>query len=556
MTKKIFRSIFITSLSVLIASLVLVSAFLYHLFMSVRQEQLDEQLTMAMQGVSAMGESYFEGLQAKNTRLTWIASDGSVIADTKAAPATMENHMDRKEIKDAFQTGVGREKRYSETLMKQTIYLARKMPDGTVLRCSVTGDSVIPMMMGMMYPTALVIIMAAVLAAVMASRMSGKIVSPINGLDLDHPLENEVYEELAPFLTHMEQQNRKIKSQFKELRKNQTEFEAVTENMNEGLVVLGAAGKILSINNAAKKLFNADGDYTGKDIVTLCRDAKVKNAIDGAQESGRSGIVIERDGRTYQLDVSRIEGPGNEGGTVIIAFDITERLFAERNRREFTANVSHELKTPVQSIMGSAELIENGLVKKEDLPRFIGNIRREAGRLVQLIDDIIRLSQLDEKHDIPFERVDLYAEALEVREELAQTAQKRDVKISVSGDSTVIDGVQRFVHEIIYNLCENAVKYNKESGRVDIFVLSENGKAEIKVKDTGIGIPREHLARIFERFYRVDKSRSKETGGTGLGLSIVKHAAEFLGAKIFVESEEQIGTTVTVTFDLLKMQKL
>ncbi len=542
MTRKIFKAIFTAAISVFAASLILISACIYDWSLSAQSTLLDSELALAAQGVNASGIDYFDGLKERNVRLTWIDKDGRVIKDTAADEASMENHRERKEISDALSKGFGKDTRYSKTLMEKTTYLASRLPDGTVLRCSVTQNSVIPMMIELLYPVILIIILAVVLAAVFAAKMSKNIVKPLNALDLERPLENDAYDELAPFLTHMEQQNRRIASQFEKIRKNQTEFEAVTGNMNEGLVVLNDGGKILSINNAAKKLFKTDGDCVGRDFYTIERSPDVMRAIEECEKEGKSEASLERDGAQYRLNISGIRDGERMTGIVILAFDVTDKVFAERNRREFTANVSHELKTPLQSILGSAELIETGLVKKEDTARFAENIRREASRLVVLIDDIIRLSQLDEKKELPRETVDLYQAALDVGDELASLAEKKNVDIEISGERAEIVGVKRLVHELIYNLTENAVKYNVDGGHVSVSVKDDGEQVRLIVKDTGIGIPPEHLQRVFERFYRVDKSRSKETGGTGLGLSIVKHAAEYLGGEIKLTSEAGKGT--------------
>ena len=373
--------------------------------------------------------------------------------------------------------------------------------------------------------------------------MSKRIVEPLGSLNLEKPLDNEAYDEISPILSHMEHQRRRIKKQTAELEKSREELAAVIQNMNEGLVLLDANKNILAINNAAALLFNTEPSCIGKPLITIERGYDIIKAAESTDDGKNSEICISRGGREYQLNISPI---GEK--TVILAFDITDRVFAERNRREFTANVSHELKTPLQSIIGSAELLESGLVKQEDKPRFMANIHSEAARLVTLIDDIIRLSQLDEKNQMDFENVDLYLTAADVVSELSAAAKKRGVTINLTGQRTVISGVPRLVHELIYNLCDNAIRYNKENGSVDISVSASEDGARLVVSDTGIGIPIEHQSRVFERFYRVDKSHSKETGGTGLGLSIVKHAAEDLGAKLTLKSEPGQGTEIWVTF--------
>lgn len=548
MTGKIFRSVISVCTLVLFAAALTIVGVLYVYFSGSMNAQLKSQLHFAVQGVISGGTEYLDCLEDSDYRLTLIGADGKVISDTEADASTMDNHSGRAEIISAAKTGTGESTRYSATLLEETMYFAERLPDGRILRISATRYSVLTLVLGVVQPIIFILAGAIVLSAFLAKRMSDKIVEPLNSLDLENPLDNEAYDELAPLLSHIERQNRKIAYQMNELKKSQNEFSAVVENMNEALVLLGADGRILAINNAALRLFKTNSDCVGRDFFTVERDPAVEEAAKRAEQEGGSEIYIDRGGREYQINISRIAEHAEASGAVVLAFDVTDRVFAERNRREFTANVSHELKTPLQSIMGSAELIENGLVKSADTARFAGNIRTEASRLVTLIDDIIRLSQLDEKSEMPFETVDLYAVANAAAQELERAAEKRNIKISVAGKSTVINAVGRLVHEIAYNLTENAVKYNVAGGSVEVEVFAKEGCAKMLVKDTGIGIPQEHLSRVFERFYRVDKSHSKETGGTGLGLSIVKHAAEYLGAQVEIESKSGSGTTVTVIF--------
>lgn len=548
MTGKIFRSILAAVSSVLLAALVIIVGVLYTYFTSAQSEQLKSQLHFAAAGTINEGREYLQRISDEKYRLTLIDTDGSVIYDTQTDADTMDNHAGREEIKSAFETGSGESARFSSTLLEKTMYFAEKLPDGTVLRISATQYSVVVLVLGIIQPLIYIFLIAVIISVFLAKRMAGRIVKPLNELDLDKPLENDAYDEISPLLSHIELQNRKINEQIESLKKSQLEFNAITQNMNEGLVLTGGNKEILSINNAALKLFGADKSCIGKDFLTVERSYDVDKAMENALRLGRGETVFDRNGRKYQVNISRVgEGEGLIG-VIILTFDITDKVFAERNRKEFTANVSHELKTPLQSIMGSAELMESGLVKKEDMPRFIGNIRTEAARLVTLIDDIIRLSQLDEKTQMQFEKVDLFDIANEVKKELGGLAESRKVEICLEGEKAEIDAVRRLVREMVFNLCENAVKYNKEGGRVDISVAKTPKGAKIVVSDTGIGIPAEHQSRVFERFYRVDKSRSKETGGTGLGLSIVKHAAEDLGAKIELKSKEGAGTKITVIF--------
>lgn len=548
MTKKIFRSIFVVAVTILLSCLILIMGMLYTHFTSVEKSQLKTELSLAADAVETGGIEYLQGLETDGCRLTWVAADGSVLFDSKINAADMENHAQREEIRAAFSNGIGESDRYSSTLMEKTLYCAKLLSDGTVLRISVNHAAIPLLFLGMMQPIIIIFALALILSLVLANRLSKKIVEPLNSLNLDKPRENHVYDELSPLLTHIERQKQQLKQQLRELEKRRNEFYAVTQSMNEGLILLNDRCEILSINTAAANFFSTDTSCVGKYFMSVDRNLKLNKAISNAVADGHSEIQISKNGREYQINASRIEKGKGAVGIALLIFDITDKVFAERNRREFTANISHELKTPLHSIMGSAELLENGMVKAEDIPRFIGHIRSEAARLVTLIEDIIRLSQLDESDDLPLEDVDLYALAKSEVELLMPFAMSKQITLTVEGASTVIKGVQRLVHEITYNLCDNAVKYNTQGGSVTVTVGSDNSSAFLRVSDTGIGIPPEHQPRVFERFYRVDKSHSKETGGTGLGLSIVKHAAQYMGGKIALESDNGKGTVITVYF--------
>lgn len=432
--------------------------------------------------------------------------------------------------------------------MEKTMYYAQLLDDGTVLRISISRATVGMIAVGMIQPLLIVLIVALILSGLLARRLSRRIVDPLNSLDLEHPLDNDAYEELSPLLKRIHRQHVEIQTQLRELREKTDEFTQITGSMREGLILLDEHGSILSINAAAQMLFGADAQCVGRDFLTIERSHEISAAIQAAVTDGHSEVRAERAGRVYQFDISRITSDGKLLGTVILAFDITEQEFAERNRREFTANVSHELKTPLQGIIGSAELIENGMVRPDDLPRFVGHIHAEAARLVTLIDDIIRLSQLDEGDAMPTEPVDLLAVSQEAAENLQDAAAARDVTVSVTGQPAVIPGVRRLIYEIVYNLCDNAIKYNRDGGRVDVTVAADAGGSSITVADTGIGIAPEHQSRVFERFYRVDKSHSKASSGTGLGLSIVKHAVQYHHGRIELESTPGTGTTIRVVF--------
>ena len=548
MTKKIFQSILLVAGCVLLASLLIIMGFLYDYFGGVEKNQLRDELSLAAAAVEDGGTDYLSQLTADRYRLTWIAADGSVLYDTKTNAESLENHASRAEVSQALATGTGESTRYSSTLMEKTMYYAQRLDDGTVLRISISRATVGMIAVGMIQPLLIVLIVALILSGLLARRLSRRIVDPLNSLDLEHPLDNDAYEELSPLLKRIHHQHVEIQTQLRELREKTDEFTQITGSMREGLVLLDEHGSILSINAAAQALFGADAQCVGRDFLTIERSHEISTAIQAAAADGHSEVRAERAGRVYQFDISRITSDGKFLGTVILAFDITEQEFAERNRREFTANVSHELKTPLQGIIGSAELIENGMVRPEDLPRFVGHIHAEAARLVTLIDDIIRLSQLDEGDAMPTEPVDLLAVSQEAAENLHDAAAARNVTVSVTGQPAVLPGVRRLIYEIVYNLCDNAIKYNRDGGRVDVTVAADAGGSSITVADTGIGIAPEHQARVFERFYRVDKSHSKASGGTGLGLSIVKHAVQYHHGRIELESTPGTGTTIRVVF--------
>lgn len=558
MSKKIFRSILTIAVAVLLASLVIILGCLYDYFGTVQANQLKDELRLAAYAVEESGQDYLEKLADRDYRytwmpkyrLTWIASDGTVLFDTEEPAEHMENHGNRMEVQEAFATGESSSVRYSATWAERTLYYAKALNNGTVLRISIRQVTVLALVLAMFQPILLVGIFAVILSAVLANQMAKRIVQPLNSLDLDHPLENDAYEELSPLLRRIKQQRSQISAQMRELRARTDEFEQITQSMNEGLVVLDQKGSILSINPAAQKLFNTDCSCIRQDFLTVERSHEMSQAILAALEKGHSEIRAERNGREIQFDISRIESDGTMIGTVLLAFDVTEQAFAERNRREFTANVSHELKTPLQSITGSAELLENGLVKQEDIPQFISLIRTEAARLVTLVEDIIHLSQLDEGIAPAQETVDLLETAQNVASALHDSAEEKGVHISVTGGNVQMSGIRNFLYEMIYNLCDNAIKYNVENGSVEITVSKEGQEAVVAVKDTGIGIPAEYQSRVFERFFRVDKSRSKASGGTGLGLSIVKHIAQYHRATIALQSNTGGGTTISVVFPL------
>ena len=546
MTSKIMKSILSVAIAVLMASLTIITGILYPYFGSVQESQLKDELSLAASATQQLGKGYLEKLNADRYRLTWVNADGTVIYDSHVDAATMENHAEREEIREALASGTGSSTRQSSTLTEQTIYEATRLNDGSVLRVSVSRATVLVLVLGMLRPIAIVLVIAIVLSAWLAHRMAKTIVAPLNNLNLDNPMENEAYEELSPLLHRIHAQHLEIKSQLRTLQHKQNEFEQITGNMKEALVLLDSTGRILSINPAARTLFGAGITCIGEDFLTIDRKQNMRLALQTAREQGSADFRARENGREYQFDLSRIDSDGNHHGMVILAFDITEQVNAEKNRQEFTANVSHELKTPLQSIIGSAELMENGIVKAEDAPRFVGRIRKEASRLVTLIDDIIRLSQLDDGTDMPHEEVSLKVLSEEVCETLADAAKLKGVSLEIIGEDGVVNGVRRLLYEVVYNLCDNAIKYNQPSGRVKVTVAQKFGEVLLSVQDTGIGISPEHQDKVFERFYRVDKSHSKQSGGTGLGLSIVKHAVQYHHGRIILESEQNKGTTVSV----------
>ena len=548
MTSRIFKSIIAVTAVVMMTGFVIITGVLYQYFGSVQESQLKDELSLAVNATEQMGEDYLKNLDPERYRLTWVSSDGTVIFDSHADETTMGNHAEREEIHEAFITGQGSSTRKSDTLTEQTIYEAMRLSDGSVLRISVSSATALKLVLGLLQPIIVVLLIAIAFSAWLAHRISRNLMEPLNAVDLENPLENEVYEELAPLLHRIHAQQLEIHSQMETLKQKQDEFDQITSNMKETLVLLDHTGRILSINPAAQVLFDANKSCIGEHFVTVERRQNMRSALEETEQNGSCVFRDKKNGREYQFELSRIDSEGIYTGMVILAFDITEQVNAEKHRREFTANVSHELKTPLQTIIGSAELMETGIVKKEDMPRFIDHIRKEASRLVSLIDDIIGLSQLDEGGEMPREEVSLKAVAEEVCEVLTDVAEQKNVSLEIDCEDVVITGVRRLLYEIIYNLSENAIKYNHLGGFVKVKTTQDEDNIYISVQDTGIGIAVEDQNKIFERFYRVDKSHSKQSGGTGLGLSIVKHAAQYHNADISVESEINKGTTITITF--------
>lgn len=552
MTKRIFCSVFFTALGVFLASAILFMWVLYDYFSGVQKNQLRMQTSLAAQGTANEGKEYFEGLVTEGFRITWIDENGTVLYDSETNSAEMENHLEREEIKLALAEGFGESSRYSATLTERLFYCAQRLPDGTVIRLSVAQNSILTLIMGMFQPLCFIFAAAFILSLILASRLSKKIVEPLNELNLEEPMNNESYDELAPLLRRLNLQQRQIKEQSEELKQKRREFEAVTTGMTEGIVLLNNKHEILSINPAAQKILGAEKFTAGQTILSINRCLELQEVIAKADMGIRTEKIAELSGGSYEISASPIFSGGEVYGMALLFLDVTEKEKAEQIRREFTANVSHELKTPLQTISGYAELMANGMVKPDDTAEFSGRIYSESQRMIRLVEDIIKLSRLDEGvAGMAHEDVDLYALSGDVINSLSAAANSADVTLRLVGDSAVMNGIPQLLQTMIFNLCDNSIKYNQKGGEVEIAVKKEDNFTMLTVSDTGIGIPPECTERVFERFYRVDKSRSREVGGTGLGLSIVKHAAKLHNAEIKIESPVDKGgkgTLITVIF--------
>lgn len=551
MRKKIFKNMCLLALVTILLSSLLVT-IVYYANSDVRMKSEVREETRFVRGaVELSGQDYLATVENTANRITLIDTDGTVLYDNQADPATMENHSDREEFQEASTAGAGEATRISDTIAEQTFYYAVKLQNGQVLRVAATTDSVFAAVLAVLPWILGVEVLVAVCTVLFSNFLTKKIVAPINRLDLDHPADNEIYDELSPLLGKISRQNEVIAQQIKSLREKQEEFTSITENMSEGFLVLDNNTDILSYNTSALRLLGAEAVPAESHVSALAlnRSAGFRSAVDGALAGKRSEQLVRQGGRCCQVMANPVLRDGEVEGAVVVILDITEREERENLRREFTANVSHELKTPLTSISGFAEIIKNGIVKPEDIPRFAGNIYEESQRLVTLVDDILNLSRLDEA-DVQLERedFDLSSLARDVAGRLKASAKKNGVVITVIGDKAEINGVKSIVDEMVFNLVDNAVKYNKQNGRVTVTVDSSSDGTALTVTDTGIGIPQADVDRVFERFYRVDKSHSKEIGGTGLGLSIVKHGAAFHNAKVSLQSTEGEGTTVRLVF--------
>ena len=549
MTKRIFRSIFTVAAVILLASFVLITGVLYEYFSNKQVDQLNMQTHLAAQGIEAAGEDYLSDMDISGCRLTWIAADGTVLYDSQAEQSGMENHADREEVRQALKTGHGESMRYSTTLMERQLYSADRLSDGTVVRISDTQYTPLTLILGMIQPVIIIALIALLLSLLLASRMAKRIVKPLNEMSLDNAEKIETYPELAPLTDKLKSQQNQLREQEKELRRRRDEFDAATGSMTEGLVLLNEQGSVLSINKAATKALDIGRYCIGKDIRALSEEPRLRETVEKALGGEHGEAHITLGGVSYRLYASPVTSGDRVAGAALLMLDTTEKEKAEQLRREFSANVSHELKSPLHTISGCAELLANGIVKPEDVPHFLSQIQSESKRMIALIEDIIKLSHLDEgAEDMQREDVDLLSVARREAGNLSQAAEDAGVTLTVSGESAVINGIPQLLAAIVHNLCENAIKYNHPGGFARVNVRREGKKTLLTVEDDGIGIPPEEQQRIFERFYRVDKSHSKEVGGTGLGLSIVKHAAALHNARISVVSVLDRGTTITLAF--------
>ncbi len=548
MKKRIFRSILAVAVTVLAASLVLTVGVLHGYFQDRILAELIRSTAYIAQGVEEGGLSYLESGLPRDSRVTWVAADGTVLYDNWEDPAGMENHAGREEIQEAMRLGRGTASRYSDTLSQKTVYYAMRLSDGSVLRTSDTQYAVWMMVLQVLQPVALMALMAALLALWLSGRVARQLVEPINAIDLSGPDADSAYEELSPLLSRIRGQSRQIQRQLLDLQQRREEFTAITENMSEGLILIDQETRILSCNSAAVRLLAADGPAAeGESVLTLNREAGFRRCVEESLAGRPWEALLERDDDCRRIMASPVEREGSPAGAVLIVLDVTEKERRDRLRREFTANVSHELKTPLTSILGTAEILENGLVRSQDISHFAGNIHREAQRLIDLVNDIIKLSRLDEGgHMAQWETVDLYALAQAVEKQLSAAAEAKQVTMTLAGGPAQVRGVPQILEEVLYNLCDNAVAYNRPGGSVTVTVSAGAAEVRVQVRDTGVGIPPDARQRVFERFYRVDKSHS--TPGTGLGLSIVKHGTAYLGGRVELESEVGVGSTFTLIF--------
>ncbi len=549
MVNKIFRSNFFTSMLILLMSFCLIFDVLFSYFEAQMFTELESEAGYISYAVKNDGIDFINNFNEKGKRITWVSSDGTVLADTKADAEELENHADRKEIADALKSGKGTSSRYSDTLMQKTLYYAEKLDDGTILRVSTTQNSVVIILLGLLQPLIIIIVLALIISIFLSYRLSKAIIKPINELDLDNPAANESYEELTPLLKKISAQKKTIDRQIKEAEQKQEEFKLITENMSEGLLVIDKDSNVLSYNQAAVRLLEISDVKSGS-VLAFNRSKGFRSVVEKALSGERAESDISHDENTYNLIANPVYENEKIIGAVIVIIDITESVKREQLRQEFTSNVSHELKTPLTSISGFAEMMKSGGTPDETVIDFSTSIYDEAQRLITLVSDIMKISELDEG-SVPIEKenVDIYELSKDIVKRLTPIADKRNITFNIIGDTAKVYGARKILDEMIYNLCDNAIKYNKESGTVDVIVNQAGGKTSVTVRDTGIGIPTSEQSRVFERFYRVDKSHSKLVGGTGLGLAIVKHSAMYHNAQIEIDSEVDKGTIIKIIFD-------
>lgn len=549
MTKKIFKSTMFVCALVLAVGLAAVMGILYSNFDGQMRKELSKEAAYLTYGVEQQGVDYLKNIKDKSARITYIDQDGTVLFDNEADVSEMKNHSDRTEFQKAEKYGAGESSRYSDTLSEKTIYYALRLKDSTVLRVSGTQDSVLALVENLIFPLCGLLCLMLILSGIMASAISKRIVKPINELDLESPEENRIYEELSPLLSKIHRQNREIQNQLELAKQQQEEFALITENMQEGLIVIDKYTMILSANSSAWNLFHMDRGCQGESVYCLDREEEFRHAIEQVLSGEHTELVLKLNGSDIQLIANPVIRDKKTEGAVVLLVNVTEKLERESLRREFSANVSHELKTPLTSISGFAEIMQSGLVKCEDIPQFAGRIYKEAQRLLQLVEDVIQISQLDEeKTSYTWEPVDVYQVCKNAFESLKEKAKRLNVHLYICGEYMKMEAVRTLLEEAVYNVCDNAIKYNRNEGSVSVFLTQTAQEIQIVVKDTGVGIPKEDQDRVFERFYRVDKSHSKEIGGTGLGLSIVKHAVGALKGSVILRSEEGNGTEICMKF--------
>ena len=534
---------------VLAVGLAAVMGILYSNFDGQMRKELSKEAAYLAYGVEQQGVDYLKNIKDKSARITYIDQDGTVLFDNEADVSEMKNHSDRTEFQKAEKYGAGESSRYSDTLSEKTIYYALRLKDGTVLRVSGTQDSVLALVENLIFPLCGLLCLMLILSGIMASAISKRIVKPINELDLESPKENQIYEELSPLLSKIHRQNREIQNQLELAKQQQEEFSLITENMQEGLIVIDKYTMILSANSSAWNLFHMDRVRQGESVYCLDREEEFRHAIEQVLSGEHTELVLKLNGSDIQLIANPVIRDKKTEGAVVLLVNVTEKLERESLRREFSANVSHELKTPLTSISGFAEIMQGGLVKCEDIPQFAGRIYKESQRLLQLVEDVIQISQLDEeKTSYTWEPVDVYQVCKNAFESLKEKAKRLNVHLYICGEYMKMEAVRTLLEEAVYNVCDNAIKYNRNEGSVSVFLTQTAQEIQIVVKDTGVGIPKEDQDRVFERFYRVDKSHSKEIGGTGLGLSIVKHAVGALKGSVMLRSEEGNGTEICMKF--------